>query len=112
MPYRDAARKAQWEREHRAERLARRRELRRIEVSHKAAQPVAPDRWSGNDFPWFAVAGGGGLALYNPMLGFAAGSLVLIAAALGKLGWLWWVVGVFILALAFFFQWIGRGEAV
>jgi hypothetical protein len=112
MPYKDPEQKKEWEWRHRAQRLARRRELRRIEATHKATQPIAPDRWSGNDFPWFAVAAGGGLALYNPMLGFAAGSLVLVAAALGKLGWFWWVAGVLILALAFFLQWIGRDEAV
>jgi len=112
VPYKDLEQKKEWERRHRAQRLARRRELRRIEAAHKAAQPVAPDRWSRNDFPWFAVAAGGGLALYNPMLGFAAGSLVLIGAALGNLGWLWWAVGGLILVLAFFFRWIGRAEAV
>ena len=38
MPYRDPEGKREWELRHRAERLARRRELRRIE----AAQPTQP----------------------------------------------------------------------
>jgi hypothetical protein len=40
MPYKDAKRKTEWERLHRPQRLARRRELRRIEAARKEAQPA------------------------------------------------------------------------
>jgi len=40
MPYKDPTRKREWELRHRAQRLARRRELRRIESASKQAQPV------------------------------------------------------------------------
>jgi len=39
MPYKDVERKKEWERLHRPERLARRRELRRIEAEQQAARP-------------------------------------------------------------------------
>jgi hypothetical protein len=39
MPYKDPEWKKEWERLHRPQRLARRRELRRIEVTQQAAQP-------------------------------------------------------------------------
>jgi hypothetical protein len=35
MPYKDLQRKREWERRHRTERLARRRELRQIEATWK-----------------------------------------------------------------------------
>lgn len=41
MPYKDLERKKEWERLHRPERLARRRELRRIAA---AQQPTRRDR--------------------------------------------------------------------
>ena len=39
MPYKDIERKKEWERLHRPERLARRRELRRINAAQEEAQP-------------------------------------------------------------------------
>jgi hypothetical protein len=38
MPYKDPEWKKEWERLHRPQRLARRRELRRIEVTQQAAR--------------------------------------------------------------------------
>jgi hypothetical protein len=66
MPYKDSQRKKEWERRHRPERLARRRELRRIDVAREATEPTSPQPASGADFPWHLLAGGGVLALYNP----------------------------------------------
>ncbi len=39
MPYKDSRRKTEWERLHRPQRLARRRELRRIEAARIETQP-------------------------------------------------------------------------
>jgi hypothetical protein len=47
MPYKDPERKKEWERLHRPQRLARRRELRRIEVTQQAAQPEVPSTQHG-----------------------------------------------------------------
>jgi hypothetical protein len=41
MPYKDPARKMEWERLHRPQRLARRRELRRIAAPQHATRPEA-----------------------------------------------------------------------
>jgi len=43
MPYRDHQRKREWEQRHRTHRVARRRELRRIEAARQAAQPAPPE---------------------------------------------------------------------
>ncbi len=42
MPYKDAKRKTEWERLHRPQRLARRRELRKIEAAWNEAHPGVP----------------------------------------------------------------------
>lgn len=76
MPYKDLQRKKEWERRHRPERLARRRELRRIDVAREATEPTSPQPASGADFPWHLLAGGGVLALYNPAFALGAGSLI------------------------------------
>jgi hypothetical protein len=41
MPYKDLQRKKEWEDQHRAQRLVRRRELRQIEAAWKEAHPGA-----------------------------------------------------------------------
>ena len=43
MPYNDPQRKREWEQRHRGQRVARRRELRRIEAARQAAQPATPE---------------------------------------------------------------------
>ena len=47
MPYKDPEWKKEWERLHCPQRLARRRELRRIEVTQQAAQPEVPSTQHG-----------------------------------------------------------------
>jgi hypothetical protein len=103
MPYRDPLRKSEWEQRHRAERVARRRELRRIKAAHQPSQQIPPPKDYGPAF-LLPVIAGGALAVYNPKLAVGAGGLTLIAAALYKKDWTWWVVGTLILALGVFFN--------
>jgi hypothetical protein len=106
MPYKDPYHKRQWESQHRARRLARRRELRRIAVERKAAQPEPPGtQESAAGILWLPVAGGVALAAFNPKLAIGAGGLTLAAAATLKKSWAWWMVGLVALALGLFFQW-------
>ena len=101
MPYKDSERKKEWERLHRPQRLARRRELRRIAAAQKAVRPeVSSARpQSGAVFPVPPVTGGG-LAAYNPTLGMAAGGATLAISGIFKKGWRWWIVGLALLAAA------------
>ena len=90
---------------HRPERLARRRELRRIA---EAQQPTRPDATkAGHNVAGLLIplVAGGALAAYNPKLGMVAGGGTLAVAAIFKKGWAWWVLGAVILALALFFYW-------
>jgi hypothetical protein len=74
MPYKDLERKKEWEQQHRSQRLARRRELRRIEAAHNAAHPAAPGiEEGGAGVLWFPVIGGVALASYSPMLATGTG---------------------------------------
>jgi hypothetical protein len=105
MPYKDDQHKREWERLHRPQRLARRRELRRTEAARKEAQPEVLrvlDQGPGALLP---VLAGGALAVYDPKLAMGAGGLTLLAAAIFKKGPTWWIVGVLILALGLIFQW-------
>ena len=101
MPYKDLEHKKEWERLHRPQRLARRRELRRIAAAQKAVRPevssARPQRGAG--FPVPPVTGAG-LAGYNPKLGMAAGGATLAIAGIFKKGWRWWIVGLVLLAAA------------
>jgi cell division protein FtsW (lipid II flippase) len=47
--------------------------------------------------------GGVGLAAASPELGMAFGGLTVIAAAIYKKGWQWWIVGIVVLISALFF---------
>lgn len=105
MPYKDAKRKTEWERLHRPQRLARRRELRRIEAARKEAQPEALRVHDQGASVLLPVLAGGALAAYNPKLAMGAGGLTLLAAAIYKKGPTWWIVGALILVLGLFFQW-------
>jgi hypothetical protein len=59
MPYKDLERKKEWERLHRPQRLARRRELRRVEAAQPMSQREAPStQLSGVGFLVPLVAGG------------------------------------------------------
>jgi hypothetical protein len=104
MPYEDPLRKKEWERLHRPQRLARRRELRQIEAAWKETHPEAlwlRDSGAGLLLP--VVVAGGALAAYSPKLAMGAGGLTLFIAATYKKGWRWWIVGALVMLLAFFF---------
>ena len=105
MPYKDAKRKTEWERLHRPQRLARRRELRRIEAARKEAQPEPLRVHDQGTRVLLPVLAGGALAAYNPKLAMGAGGLTLLAAVIYKKGPTWWIVGALILLLGLFFQW-------
>lgn len=105
MPYKDLERKKEWERLHRSERLARRRELRRIEAAQRAARPNATGTEHNVAGFLIPLVAGGALAAYNPKLGMAAGGGTLVIAAIFKKGWAWWVSGAVVLAFALFFCW-------
>ena len=106
----DPLRKCEWERQHRAARLARRRELRRTDTANTmtAAQPVTPTAPNADiGSTWLPVIAGGAIAFFDPKLALGIGSLTLILAAIYKKGGSWWVAGIFTLALALF---LGSGD--
>jgi hypothetical protein len=93
MPYKDPERKKEWERLHRSERLARRRQLRQIEAVEQQPQPKPAKVEFGNSVFIIPIIAGGALAAYSPKLGFAVGGLTLASSAIFKKGWAWWLVG-------------------
>ena len=110
MPYKDPQKKLEWELEHRSQRLARRRELRKIETAWKEAHPGAvrfkpPGIVSSFLLP---LGAGGALASYDPKLAIGAGGLTLAVAALYKKDWRWWIAGGLILVVGLFFQWTNQ----
>lgn len=104
MPYKDPQRKTEWERQHRSQRLARRRELRQIEAAWKEAHPEALRAQGTSASFVLPLLAGGALAAHNPKLALGAGGLTLLLAALYKKDWRWWIAGMLILAVGFFFQ--------
>jgi hypothetical protein len=105
MPYKDLERKKEWERLHRPERLARRRELRRITTAQQVTRPDASRTEHSIAGLVIPLVAGGALAAYSPKLGMAAGGTTLAIAGIFKKDWRWWVVGIVILAMALFFYW-------
>src|SRR5258707_7086266 len=105
MPYKNVERKKEWERLHRSERLARRRELRSIEAVQRAARLEVPSAEHGGLGFLIPIVAGGALAAYDPRLGIGAGGLTLAIAAIYKKNWSWWTVGAVILVIALFFYW-------
>jgi hypothetical protein len=112
MPYKDPARKKEWERLHRPQRLARRRELRQREVGNMPAPRATLPTHDGVSalLPVVGGLGGLGLAAYQPKLAIGAGSLTLLIAATLKKSSAWWILGAFVLVLGIFFLWIDRDE--
>jgi hypothetical protein len=110
MPYKDPEQKREWEQEHRPQRLARRRELRRIEAAWKEAHPgaVLPQGTVASFL--LPLAAGGALASYDPKLAIGAGGLTLAVAAVYKKDWRWWIAGLLILIVGLFFQWTNHSE--
>jgi hypothetical protein len=111
MPYKDAEQKKEWERLHRSQRLARRRELREAEAARKEAlgEPRGPQAATGGSL-LVALAAGTGLAAYNPKLAVGAGGMTVAAAILLKKNWNWWVVGILLVTLGLFFHWHEKAE--
>jgi hypothetical protein len=109
MPYTDPQRKQEWEQQHRTERLARRRELRRIERTRlEATDATGTPEASNPTLVWVPLVVGGALASYDPKLAIGAGGLALLIAAIAKKGAGWWIVGAIILVVGFFFYWSGQ----
>jgi len=103
MPYKDSERKKEWERLHRTERLARRRELRHAQAVEQTARPIAVRKASGGVGLVVPLIAGGALAAWNPKLGMGAGSWTLVVAAVWKKNWAWWLVGCVTLFIALLF---------
>ena len=103
MPYKDPERKKDWERLHRNERLARRRELRYVQAVEQTTRPQVTRESSGGVGFLVPLVAGGLLAAWNPMLGMGAGSLTLVVAAVWKKNWAWWLVGCVTLFIALIF---------
>jgi hypothetical protein len=111
MPYKDLERKKEWERQHRAERLARRRELRQIAADQGMTRPVPANQESGGGGFLIPIIAGGALAAYNPTLGMGAGGLTLVVAAVCKKNWVWWFVGFVVLLIGLLFYFIENEKA-
>jgi hypothetical protein len=108
MPYKDLERKIEWERQNRPHRLARRRQLRRIEAAQKEARPE-PSRGKGIESSiLLSLAAGGALVVYSPQLAIGAGTTALLVAAVFKKTWSWWILGAAILIAGLFFQQIAE----
>lgn len=110
MPYKDPLLKSVWERKHRPQRLARRRELRRIEKDRIEAQT---DALKGETYELpllLPLVAGGALAAYDPRLALGAGGVTLFIAAVYKKSWKWWLIGVLLLMIAFLFANIKRED--
>jgi hypothetical protein len=110
MPYRDPEAKKEWERQHRLQRLARRRELRRIETAPEEAQPEAHAVLDGGTGFLIPLIAGSAVAAYSPKLAMGAGGLTLAIAGIYKKGWSWWVVGILIVVLGLLFYWSNQND--
>jgi hypothetical protein len=112
MSYKDPARKKEWERLHRPERLARRRELRQREVGNIPAPEATLPTHDGDSalLPIVGGLAGLGLAAYQPKLAIGSGGLTLLIAAILKKGSTWWIWGTIVLVLGIFFLWTDRDE--
>lgn len=111
MPYTDPQRKQEWEQQHRTERLARRRELRRIQQARQEPAGIVGRPEGGNAaLIWAPLVIGGALASYDPKLAMGAGGLTLVAATIGKKGAGWWIAGALILLIGCLLYWCDRSE--
>src|SRR5271167_2426330 len=105
MPFKDVQRKKEWEQQHRTQRLARRRELRRIEAAREEARPEVANSGAIEAAFLLPLAGGSALVAYNPKLAIGTGGVALVAAALLKKGLSLWIFGALLLALGLIFHW-------
>ncbi len=97
MPYKNPEAKREWELKHRAARLARRRELRRIEAAEELQQTVNS---AGVGIVLVPLLAGSALAARSPKLALGAGGLMLLAATYYRKSWQWWLVGTITALLA------------
>jgi len=106
MPYKDPERKKEWERLHRTERLARRREQQHVQTVEQTSRHIAVQKASGGIGFVVPLIAGGALAAGNPKLGMGAGSLTLVVAIVWKkeLGLVARGVRHFIYRIAFLFH--------
>jgi len=111
MPYTDPQRKQEWEQQHRAQRLARRRQLRHIERTRlETVSAAGVPEANKSALVWAPLIVGGAVASYDPKLAIGAGGLTLLIAVIGKKGAGWWIVGAIVLVIGFFFYWNGQNE--
>lgn len=108
MPFKDPERKKEWERLHRAERLARRRELRRIEGAQQEPRREIPRADVGISALLIPVIAGGAVAACSPKVGMTIGGVTLVSSAVWKKGWMWWVTGCVILIMTLLSYWSNR----
>lgn len=108
MPYKDPQAKKEWERLHRPQRLARRRELRQAETAQKGTHHESV-RDADISF-LLPVIAGGALAAYSPKLAIGAGGVTMAIAGIYKKGWSWWVMGILIVLLGIFFCWSDQND--
>lgn len=108
MPYKDPEQKRAWERLHRFQRLARRRELRRTEAAREQASPEDGSSGAIETVFLLPVAAGSALAAYNPKLAMLTGGGTLVVAGLFKKGLSWWIFGALLLAFGLFMQLSGK----
>jgi hypothetical protein len=103
MPNKDPVAKRAWELKHRAGRLARRRELRRVHRAQSAQERGNPAE---TGVLLLTILAGAALAAYGPKLAMGAGGLTLWATTLYRKGWVWWFIGALIILLALaFLKW-------
>jgi hypothetical protein len=105
MPYKDLEQKRHWEQEHRFERIARRRELRQIEVAHAETHSETPEPLDAKVILLLPMVAGAALAAYNPKIAMGAGGLTLCWAAIYKKSGTWWFAAVLLIVFGVFFLW-------
>ena len=104
MPYKDPEGKKAWEQQHRAQRLARRRELRRQQEGAEATQHgVSSSVGVPIGHLLVPLLAGAGLAAYSPKLALGAGGLTLLSTTYFRKAWQWWLVGSLTILIALLF---------
>jgi cell division protein FtsW (lipid II flippase) len=110
VPYKDPEDKKRWERQHRPERSARRRELRHFATEAEALNRSEADGQGAIGLLWVPVVAGGALAACSPTLGIVSGGIILVVASMQKQDWRWWLAGLLMIVLATFFLWKNQNE--
>lgn len=103
MSYKDPERKKAWEQQHRTQRLARRRELRRQQDAAETTQHGVSSAGVPIGHLLVPLLAGAGLAAYSPKLALGAGGVTLLSATYFRKGWQWWLVGSLTILIALLF---------